>query len=1190
MYLKSLELQGFKSFADKTVLTFGSDITAIVGPNGSGKSNISDAIRWVMGEQSTKALRGAKMEDVIFGGTQKRAQVGFAEASLILDNSDGAFRLDAKEIMVTRRYYRSGESEFYINKKSARLRDVNELFMDTGLGKEGYSNISQGRIDEILSLKSTDRREIFEEAAGISKYRHRKEETERKLAATDDNLLRIGDKIAELELQVEPLREQAEKAKKFLAYRAELKGVEVAVWLEALERLGAAKKKAEEDYASAAFILRQEHEALDALYRKAEELSGTLHEYDERLEAQRGTIGETAGAVQRLEGEGNVLRAAMDNGAANIERLRAELSEQADRRSGLRGQIEKSEQRIAEIGASLASLAETLEALDGQARKLAESSEGITREYLSIQTRLGDCRSQLAKRTAEAESASQAAAEAAERRDSAAGELEAARARQQELTAQQAQCSAALQAAREDIQASKNAIAGYQLRLQSRESREAALREQHNKLKIENDTLGSRIRLLEEMEREFEGYSKAVRIVMQEQARGGLRNIHGPVSKLIRVEQRCAVAIETALGAAMQHIVVGTEQDGKAAIQLLKRRDGGRATFLPLNVIRGRTLEERGLTDAAGFVGVASDLVRCDAAYREIVLNLLGRTVIAEDLDYAIPMARKFGNRFRIVTLDGQVLNAGGAMTGGSVSKNAGILTRANELEALRRRQETQQAKLMELNENLREAARSAEEVRYEMGVASSQLREAEDKALRLEGDQRHWGQMLETLQDVIRSNEREAASAGTRLRELEQAAAARAAQAELLREQLTGLTAEQEKLESDRSDSAERVRALTGEIEKKKLERAAAEAERDSVEAGLGQLRQLLEQMQGDLRQREQLIASYEAENAASAEKLQALSADMEALRQQEAAQKDALAALTRDRAAAEAEKTVAERTAQDKNKDILGMERESARLEQKKLSAELEEKQIVDKLWDTYELTRGTARKEAAELESVAQGQRRIAELKRKISGLGTPNLGAIEEFDRVNERYEYLTSQRDDVLGAKKDLEDIICSITREMTSIFTGEFARINEHFGATFTEMFGGGRASLELEDPEQPLDCGIEIRVQPPGKQLKTITLLSGGEKAFVAIALYFAILKVRPTPFCMLDEIDAALDDRNVERFASYLRSLSKMTQFIVVTHRRGTMEEADTLYGVTMQEQGVSKMLHLDMNQMVEQLGITE
>ena len=692
------------------------------------------------------------------------------------------------------------------------------------------------------------------------------------------------------------------------------------------------------------------------------------------------------------------------------------------------------------------------------------------------------------------------------------------------------------------------------------------------------------------MEREFEGYSKAVRIVMQEQAQGGLRNIHGPVSKLIRIEQRCAVAIETALGAAMQHIVVGTEQDGKAAIQLLKRRDGGRATFLPLNVIRGRTLEERGLTDAAGFVGVASDLVRCDAAYREIVLNLLGRTVIAEDLDYAIPMARKFGNRFRIVTLDGQVLNAGGAMTGGSVSKNAGILTRANELEALRRRQETQQAKLTELNENLREAARSAEEVRYEMGVASSQLREAEDKALRLEGDLRHWGQMLETLQDVIRSNEREAASAGTRLRELEQAAAARAAQAELLREQLTGLTAEQEKLESDRSDSAERVRALTGEIEKKKLERAAAEAERDSVEAGLGQLRQLLEQMQGDLRQREQLIASYEAENAASAEKLQALSADMEALRQQEAAQKDALAALTRDRAAAEAEKTVAERTAQDKNKDILGMERESARLEQKKLSAELEEKQIVDKLWDTYELTRGTARKEAAELESVAQGQRRIAELKRKISGLGTPNLGAIEEFDRVNERYEYLTSQRDDVLGAKKDLEDIIRSITREMTSIFTGEFARINEHFGATFTEMFGGGRASLELEDPEQPLDCGIEIRVQPPGKQLKTITLLSGGEKAFVAIALYFAILKVRPTPFCMLDEIDAALDDRNVERFASYLRSLSKMTQFIVVTHRRGTMEEADTLYGVTMQEQGVSKMLHLDMNQMVAQLGITE
>ena len=1190
MYLKSLELQGFKSFADKTVLTFGRDITAIVGPNGSGKSNISDAIRWVMGEQSTKALRGAKMEDVIFGGTQKRPQVGFAEASLILDNSDGAIKLDAKEIMVTRRYYRSGESEFYINKQSARLRDVNELFMDTGLGKEGYANISQGRIDEILSLKSTDRREIFEEAAGISKFRHRKEETERRLAATEDNLMRIGDKIAELELQVEPLREQAEKAKKYLALRDELKGVEVAVWLDSLERLSAAKKKAEEDFASAAFILAQEHEALEALYRKADELAASLREFDGKMEDQRAEIGETDGQVQRLEGEKNVLQAAIDNNMANMERIREELTQQADRKSSLGAQIERNEQRIAEIGRTVETLTAELNQLEAKARTLAESSEGIAREYLSLQGRLGDARSQLAQRTAEAESAEAAAEEAAGRQETVEAELQEAKNRQQELEAQQAACAKALREAKDDVTAANNTIAGYQLRLRSREERQAALQQQVNQRKVQNDTLLSRIRLLQEMERDFEGYSKAVRIVMQEQEKGRLSGIHGPVSKLIRTDEAYSVAIETALGAAMQHIVVSTEGDGKAAINLLKRRDGGRATFLPLNVIRGRTLQERGLEDTAGFVGIASDLVQCDERCREIILNLLGRTVIAEDLDYAIPMAQKFGNRFRIVTLDGQVINAGGSMTGGSVSKNAGILSRANELEKLRRQYQQSTGKLEEEQKTLQDAVRSAEEVRYEMGVVSGQLREAEDKALRLEGDLRHCGQMLDTVAEVIRSDEREAAAIADRLREVRQTAVAKRAQAALLQEQIGGLEADLDKLELGRSEAAGEVQKLTGEIDSRKLERAAAEAERDSVRDGLLQLRQLSEQMQGDSLQKERLLAACGAENAETREKIEALEVRRQALLQQAAQQRAALAELTRQRMAAEAEKTVSERSAQDKNKDILNMERESARLEQKKVSAEMEEKQIIDKLWDTYGLTRSTASAERAEIESAAQGQRKITELKRKISSLGTPNLGAIDEFARVNERYEYLTSQRDDVLRSKKDLEEIVRSITKEMTAIFTTEFGKINEYFGQTFTEMFGGGRASLELEDPENPLECGIEIRVQPPGKQLKTITLLSGGEKAFVAIALYFAILKVRPTPFCMLDEIDAALDDRNVERFASYLRSLSKMTQFIVVTHRRGTMEEADTLYGVTMQEQGVSKMLHLDMNQMVEQLGITE
>jgi len=1190
VYLKSLELQGFKSFADKTVLTFGSDITAIVGPNGSGKSNISDAIRWVMGEQSTKALRGAKMEDVIFGGTQKRAQVGFAEASLLLDNSDGAFRTEDKEIMVTRRYYRSGESEYYINRRSARLRDVHELFMDTGLGKEGYSNISQGRIDEILSLKSTDRREIFEEAAGISKFRHRKEETERKLAHTDDNLLRIGDKIAELELQVEPLREQAAKAKKYLELRGELKGVEIAVWLDALEKLSAAKKKAEEDYTSATFILAQEHEALDHLYEKADSLAASLHHFDEKMDAKRAEIGESDGTLQRLEGEKNVLQAAIEHNKTNISRVRAELDEQESRGSSLQEQIGKSEQRIAELAEQAKNLSEQLQVLERDAARLTESGEGIAREYLSLQTALSDARSQLAQREAEAVSARSVSQEAMERRVAVDTELQEARAKLQELQQSHREAEKELRTAREDVTAAKNTISGYELRLSSRENRQNDLQQQVNELRIRRDTLASRIHLLEEMEKDYEGYNKAVKVVMQEAERGNLKNVHGPVSKLIGTDEEYAVAIETALGAAMQNIVVSAETDGKAAINLLKRRDCGRATFLPLNVIAGKALQEKGLDLTPGFIGVASDLVECEDTYREIVLNLLGRTVIVEDLDYAVPMARKFGHRFRIVTLDGQVINAGGSMTGGSVSRNAGILSRANELQKLRVQHEKQSGKLDTLEHLLQDAIRSVEEVRYEMGVESAKLREAEDLALRREGDVRHLSQMIETVEDVIRSDEREVSSIGERLQEAERTVVAKEAQSGMLREQIIGLEEKLNRLELGRSEADEQVRVLTASMEEKKLERASCEAEGESLRENVQQLRQLSAQMQGDSLQKESLIAAYEAEIRRTYEEIAALNNQCTAASETASRQREELAELTKERMAAEAEKTLSERSAQDKNRDILRMQGEAARLEQKKVASELEEKQIIDKLWDTYNLTRSTAAAEKAEIESVAAGQRRITELKRKISSLGTPNLGAIEEFDRVNERYEYLAGQRDDVLTSKRDLEDIIRTITKEMTAIFTTEFKKINEYFGATFTEMFGGGKASLELEDPEDPLGCGIEIRVQPPGKQLKTITLLSGGEKAFVAIALYFAILKVRPTPFCMLDEIDAALDDRNVERFASYLRSLSKMTQFIVVTHRRGTMEEADTLYGVTMQEQGVSKMLHLDMNQMVEQLGITE
>ena len=1190
MYLKSLEVQGFKSFPDKTILNFGDDITAIVGPNGAGKSNISDAIRWVMGEQSTRALRGGKMEDVIFGGTQKRAQVGFAEASLTLDNADGSLPVDAPEITVTRRYYRSGESEYYINRQSARLRDINELFMDTGLGREGYSNISQGRIDEILSAKSVDRREIFEEAAGISKYRHRKEETERRLAHTEENLLRIGDKISELELQVEPLREQAEKAQKYLTFRDELKGLEVAVWLESLQKLAVVAQKAEADYNSAAFVLTQEHEALDGLYQRAEELGEQLHERDLGVDAMRDGISAEEAERERCAGQIAVLETERDNTEDNLRRVREEAQEQESRSGGLLAQIETAEARVREVEDQSAALERQLQTALDEAKRLADSADDMTRQFLELRNRESELSAQIAGRAADLTALDDALARTLAREDEVRGDRDAAAAREAETNEKLAACRKALQQAREQAQSCANTISGYTLRQKAREEKAEALQKTQNERTVALDTVSSRLRMLQEMEREYEGYTKAVKFVMQEAGRGALRGVHGPVSRLIRTDEPYAVAIEIALGGATQHIVVSDEQDAKYAIRLLKQRDMGRATFLPLNAIEGRTLQERGLEQCAGFVGLASSLVRYDTKYRAIVENLLGRTVICRSLDEAISMAQRYDRRFRIVTLDGQVMNAGGSMTGGSVSRSAGMLSRAGQIERLAAEQAELKQALDENGRALAEARRAAEEVRFSLLTAQGQLREAEDDVLRLEGEEKQYAALAEAITDAAQSSARELAALAERRKADETRKTELGAQQALLSEQRGALTRQLETLTAGQEAASARSDQMAERITALRMEAAGLHAEKVSVEDNIRRLRELSAAMQGDRAQKLSLAEEYERQletrRAQIVQAQEALARQAEKVEAGRAALQQALA----ERQQVEAQKTRTEKDAQQKSADILLLEREKARLEARRESAHLEEKQIIDKLWDSYELTPSLAPTVAAPIESVNAANRRVAELRRKIGALGTPNLGAIDEYARVSERYEYLTGQRDDVLHAKRELEGVIREITGHMTEIFTEEFAKINRYFGETFTEMFGGGKASLTLEDPEEPLSCGIEINVQPPGKQLKTITLLSGGEKAFVAIALYFAILKVRPTPFCMLDEIDAALDDRNVERFAHYLRGLSGKTQFIVITHRRGTMEEADMLFGVTMQEQGISKILHLDLDQLEQQLGIVE
>ncbi|MGN0999824.1 MAG: chromosome segregation protein SMC [Faecousia sp.] len=1190
MYLKSLEVQGFKSFPDKTLIRFGDDITAIVGPNGSGKSNISDAILWVMGEQSSKTLRGAKMEDVIFGGTQKRSAVGFAEATLTLDNSDRALLYDADEVMVTRRYYRSGDSEYYINRQSARLKDINEMFMDTGLGREGYSNIGQGRIDEILSLKSADRREIFEEAAGISKYRHRKEETERKLEHTEDNLLRIGDKVSELELQLEPLKIQSEKARKYLELKEELQGVEVAVWMESLDRLSAAAKKAEEDYASAAFVLQQAHDDLDRLYNQAEAFGQLLRQKDGELETARVKVSMMEATGQQLDGQIAVLRGNVENNRANIARIEEELKGAEDRSGGVVAQIEQTQSRIQAIDADLAVKSRELEAIGQQLAAMTANAQGLTRQFLELRGKETSLSADVAGREADLRGLADSMEQTAQRVRQLREDLSAGGAREQEARRNLEECRSRLKRAQEEVTACNNTINGYSLRQSTRAKRRDELAEILRQINAKLDGISAKARVFRAMERDFESYQKSVRMVMQEAQRGSLRNIHGPVSRLIRTEDAYTVAIEIALGGAMQQIVVGSEQDGKAAISYLKRTGGGRATFLPLTTVQGKSLNETGLEDCRGFVGTASSLVSSDDQYRGIVENLLGRTVIVSDMDAAIAMANKYRSRFKIVTLDGQVMNPGGSMTGGSVNKEAGILSRANELEKLTAQERELQQKKQASEAELQEAQRLFDQVEFQLTTAREQLRAAEDEVLRLQGEEKQHEILLGAILDAEESAGKELEALEQRDRADRERCAASQAKLQVFTTQLEETRLQLAALEGSQSEAAQETNALTDRMTALKTEEAAMNAEKTTAKAHIEDLQNLRASMEGDREKKLALIDMVREDISRLEQEIAALRTRREEAEKETRRNRETMGKIMSDRAEAEASKTRSEREAQEKNKDILSMERACALLEQKKITTSMEEKTIIDKLWDSYGLTPNTASEHRGEIESVTAGNRRISDLKRKITLLGTPNLGAIEEYARVNERYTYLAEQRNDVLTSKRELESIIRDITKEMTTIFVEEFRKIDHYFGQTFEEMFGGGKGQLILENPEEPLTCGIEIRVQPPGKQVKTITLLSGGEKAFVAIALYFAILKVRPTPFCMLDEIDAALDDRNVERFANYLHNLSKKTQFIVITHRRGTMEASDVLYGVTMQEQGVSKLLRLDLNQMEEYLGIME
>ena len=1189
MYLKALEIQGFKSFPDKTVLNFGEDITAIVGPNGSGKSNVSDAIRWVMGEQSSKSLRGAKMEDVIFGGTEKRSQMGFAQVTLVLDNTEHIFpRMEESEVAVTRRYYRSGESEYYINKQSVRLRDVNELFMDTGMGREGYSIVGQGKIDEILSVKSADRREIFEEAAGISKFRHRKEETERKLERTEENLVRINDKIAELELQVGPLRSQAEKAKKYLILRDELRTLEISVWLENLDKIKTDSIKLNTDYALAQQELERANAALDELYAASEQFAEKAHANDMEQERLRTECAELDAKRSEEDATVAVLRTGIEHNRANIERVENDLRDQSGRAESLTAQIAAKHARIEELAAQTAELEEELRAFLAQAEELARTAGEAGSEVEALRAKEALAASDAADCRADVSAINAGLAELSERRAALEAESESV---DGQLTEKRRAASAsrrALEEAQEEADAVRNIISGHTLKMEGRVKREETARQKSIDLTMEKNNLDSRIHLLSEMEKEYEGFNKAVRLIMQAAEKNALRGVHGPVANLMTTDKRYAVAIEIALGAGMQNVVVDREEDAKSAINFLKQRDGGRATFLPLTAIRGDVLREAGVEREYGYVGVASQLVQFDKRYAEIFNNLLGRTVVVEDMDCGIAIARKYGSRFRIVTLDGQVLNRGGSMTGGSVSRSAGILSRANELKELTARREALTEKLDAALREADEAKRDLNAAQYELDVAREQQRGAEDAVLRLTGEKKQYDMLLESLRARESDIAAELESITARTAELKKAAAAREEEIKKHEAEAARCRAESEEKLAGQNELKRDSAHLGDEIAARKSTLAGFTAERETTERALGDLETLAQQMRGDEDGRRALIEDYRAKIKAAEEEIAQHDAVTASLRADAEMRRAELAELAEAKLTLEGERSANDRRYRECNELLSQTQAAAGRLEQKRVTAAMEEKQILDKLWESYELSHSAAQEQRIELESVPKASRRINELKREINGLGNVNVGAIEEFDRVNTRYTYLTGQRDDVEKAKEELLGVIENITSEMTVIFKEQFALIRESFQETFLELFGGGKATLELEDENAVLDCGIEIKVQPPGKALKTLSLLSGGEKAFVAIALYFAILKVHPTPFCVMDEIEAALDEPNVIRVAHYMRRICDKTQFIVITHRRGTMEAADVLYGVTMQERGVSKVLTINMNDMAKELNI--
>lgn len=1186
MLLSSIQIQGFKSFADKTILKFGRGITAVVGPNGSGKSNISDAVRWVLGEQSTKSLRGQSMEDVIFGGTDTRRPHGFCEVTLNIDNADRTLNFDNDFVSITRRFYRSHESEYLINNVSVRLKDVHELFMDTGLGRDGYSMIGQGKIDNIISSKSDERRDIFEEASGISKYRYRKTEAERKLAAAEDNLLRLKDILDELEARVGPLEEQSKKAEKFLELAQEKKQLEISLWLYTLNNSKDVLRAQESKIATAQQQYKDIESALSEFDTLSEQNTAKFTAITSEIENIRAQIAASNEDIVKFEGEISVLNNDISHNKANIERLNSEKSglEMSDSTAkqeieSKRNAAEQKQQQVDKLNAELASFENQLNGLLTDSESISRKIEEQVKVLNALSVKISDLRVDMTTSNTSID-------EINSRREIINDLIKQNEEEKIRLQSDLCETKNLLDKTEDDILSLQNSLKGYELRLENRNAAIKELTEKSNELHLDIEAKKRRVQILNELEKNMEGFSHAVKEVMSFSEKGILRGIYGPVSKLITVDQKYSVAIETALGNALQNIVVESEADAKRAINCLKSNNSGRATFLPVSVLKARELKENGFDDVFGFVGIASDLVSVDKKFDSIIKYLLGGTVVTEDIDSAATLAKKYNYRVKVVSLDGQVINPGGSFTGGSLIKQAGILSRAADIKKIESEIVKLAAKEKENNENLQKETESAAEVNADIVAVKADLTNANEDKIRALAELKRIDDLLKNTQLTLDSLYSEREGGAEKIKHLNEKSNSAAQQIAEIEAEKASVQSDIDNMTGGRDNISQKRESLTSDITSIKLQIIENEKDKSAfINAA--------DDLEASISDRATRTAEIEAEIAAVDFKISQLGGDISAHTDSIENTKHKIETLN---------KSIADLMQERNNVEKAGVELRSSErertLEREKIGGELarltERKEIMLKeyddvirqLYDEYQMTKSEAENFAIEIEKPADSKKRLAEIKSKIRTLGNVNVSAIEEYKEVKERYDFMSSQVEDVEKSRTELHKLINQLTAQMQEMFIVGFAKINENFTKTFRELFGGGSAELKLTDPDNVLESGIDIEARLPGKNVPSLNGLSGGEKALVALSIYFSIMKVNAPPFCFLDEVDTALDDINVDRFADYMKRSDFNTQFICVTHRRGTMEAADMLYGVTMQEKGVTKLLELNVTELEKKL----